>query len=437
MRKKLPLVIIIFFSLITSICSQKKIDSLQQVLVNTNIKETKLKILDKLTSEMVRSNHSEQWEYLNQTISLAKELENYDLAVSKSRFIAQKYIYGGQADSAIYVVEELLEYREKFTTPKSEGHLLLKRGAAYFNKELLKKAVKDYDKSAALFMTSGDSIFAADAYYFSGQVYTNLKNFLRSVKQFETAYKLYDVLGDKVYANYARGELASLYGRNKFYDKAITERKKTLFELHKIKNYEGIATAYIQLGGNFLDKKEFEVAKKYIDTALYFSDSIIHKVKKARLKTYAEGMNLEYYLAKNNLIKAKEHFDLLEAQVKLTDSPEYYSSVLALSKALYYKKTKQYNKTEELLKKIIAKKDNINNVDTYVKAEKELAQLYVLKKQYIKAYKHHEKYIKSKETLEDEIKTNTFLYYQSHFETERKDNEIYKKETQIYFLLFI
>lgn len=414
--------------------SQTKVDTLQQKLKHITNEEEELKILDTLTKEMIRSKHPEQKKYLEKLIILAKKQGDYDLAASKTRFIAQQHIYGGKPDSAIYVVEEMLKEKLKFKTKKSEAHLLLKRGGAYFNKELLEIAAKDYDVAADLFLISGDSIYAADARYFGGQVYTNLKDFLLATDRLEEAYKLYDVLGDIKYANYALSELTSLYGRNNFHDKAIKERKKIVQQLLKIKDYGGVSTNYIQLGANYLDKKEFETSKRYTDSALYYTDSITHKVTKARIKTHIEGNYIEYYLAKNNLEKAKEHIALADAQKELTDAPEYYNTILLLPKALYYKKSGQYNKAKKILTKLIAKKKNINDVNTYIKAERRIAILYAEEKEYKKAYEHAIKYLEASDSLENEIKTNTFLYYQSQFETERKDNDIFKKEAAIKLL---
>lgn len=433
MVRNLSLLIFTFCIVISSF-SQTKIDTLQQKLAATQDDGLKLKLLDTLTHQMIRAKHPKQFVYLRQLVGLAKKQGDFDLAASKTRFIAQKHIYGGEPDSAIYVVEEMLKHKSKFTKDKSEAHLLLKRGGAYFNQELLEKAAKDYDKSGDLFLKSGDSIFAADARYFAGQVYVNLKKFLVSLERYEEAYKLYDILGDKLYANYAISELGSIYGRNRFFDKAIFERKRVLKELWKDKEYKGISTVYIQLAGNYLSKKEFAIAKKYADSALFYADSVKHKVGKAVIKTYAEAGVSKYYLHKNNLKEAKKHLDLADQQRLLTDAPEYYNSALLLPRASYYRKIGDYSKAIEVLKELISKKEKINDVNNYIKAERELGELYALQKDHVKAYQHQQKYIEAKELLEDEVKTNRLLYYQSQFETERKDNEIYKKETQISLL---
>jgi len=433
MKKQIPLFVLLFNVFVMSF-SQTKIDTLQQKLQNVSSEEVQLAILDTLTKEMIRADHPDQFIFLDKVITLAKKQGNYDLAAAKTRFVAQKHIYGRQPDSAIYVVEEMLKEKSKFTAEKSEAHLLLKRGGAYFNKELLQQASQDYDASAELFLSSGDSIFAADARFFAGQVYTNLKEFLTSINRYEEAYKLYDTLGDVQYANYVLGELAGLYGRSKFYDKAISERKKALTGLLKIKDYKGIGILYAQIAGNFQSKKEYETSKKYTDSALQYVDSISNKINRALVKMHAERSNVEYYLYKNDLEKAKEHLDITEMYGELTDAPEYYMTHLLLHKAAYHKKTGQYNEAKIALEKLLAKKENINDVDRYIRAEKQISEVYAIQGDYNKAYTHLLNHVVASDSLTSEIKTNTFLYYQSRFETERKDNEIFKKKAEIEIL---
>ncbi|CAL2074506.1 tetratricopeptide repeat protein [Tenacibaculum sp. 190524A02b] len=434
MSKKLPLVIITFFSLITSICSQKKIDSLQQVLQNASTKETKLKILDKLTLEMVRTNHSEQWKYLNQTILLAKKIGNYDLAASKTRFIAQRYIYGGKADSAIHVVEQLLKYKKKFTTPKSEGHLLLKRGAAYFNKELLKEAAKDYDKSAELFMKFKDSIYAADALFFAGQVYSNSNEFLKSIERLEKAYNLYNMLGDKVYANYTLNELSILYGKNGFHDKAIYERKRILKNAKIINKESNITYAYAHLFTSYFKKGNLNTARSYLDSVTISKNKIVDNSMRESLSFRLSGMNVRYFLKKNNLDSAYIYLKSYEKKLKKENVAKYHKNTFLYYAAKFYNKKGKYAKAQKYLEELLDKNNKVGDAKMILEANKEMSQVLANQNKFNKSYKYLKYYTDNKEIENSRIKKNTFLYHQSHFETERKDIEIYKNEAQIKLL---
>ena len=208
--------------------SQEKTEDLLKQLGKTVDKEKKLAVLDDLTINLVKANDNRQSIYLKNYIALAQDLGEFDLAVEKSRFLIEHYTSKGQLDSTLYTIEKMLIDKPKYKKESSEAHLLLKRASYYYNKNQLENASQDYKKAGDMFLKSGDSIFAADARYFDGQVQTDLNKFVTGVERFKEAYKLYSDLGDEEYSNYTIAELATLYGRNDFNDKAIKERKKIL-----------------------------------------------------------------------------------------------------------------------------------------------------------------------------------------------------------------
>jgi len=168
----MPQLFTCFFILFISInitYAQSKSNSLIKRLENTPNKAQYLKTLDTLTNEMVRNNDSLQLKYLRDYVELSKSLGDYDAAASKSRFIIQQYIYKGENKKAFALIDSMLLYKTKFTKPSSEAHLLLKRGGVYFSEFDYISAIKDFKESAQMFLKSKDSIFAADAYFFSAQ----------------------------------------------------------------------------------------------------------------------------------------------------------------------------------------------------------------------------------------------------------------------------
>lgn len=304
--KYLVIISFICFLAITNTFGQTKIDTLLQLLENNRETTTRLGILDTLTEAMVRAEHPEQTKYLKETIKLAKSLEDYDLAVMKTRYIAQSYIWGNKNDSTLQVIEHLLHDKSRFKKEKSEAHLLLKRAAVYYNQEKLKKAIVDYDKAATIFLSTGDTIYAADARFYGGQVYTDLRNFVTGVNRFEEAHNLYNISGDTEYANYATGALIDLYQRNGFDEKAILEREKQIVIAKKEDNHLQTGLFIYKLVSAHFNLGQHELQKKYTDEATTFLEKIPESANKRTLELYLEESYAEYYLSKNELQKAKQ-----------------------------------------------------------------------------------------------------------------------------------
>ena len=165
---------------------------------------------------------------VKQYLQQASALKEYDLLASKSRFLIQYYLNQRLTDKAELLADSLLNLQDYFKEPSSLGHLKLKRAAAYYDKNLLSKAIADYQQSAEHFMTSGDSIFAADAFFFGGQALSDVNDFLQAIQNYERAEQLYDLLGDQQYAILVGAELTSLYKKNGFVDKSIQERERLI-----------------------------------------------------------------------------------------------------------------------------------------------------------------------------------------------------------------
>ena len=269
--KRSILIITVLLNVLISFSQEKTQDLLKKFNTITNNDIGRLEILDKITKNLIKENSKEQQKYLKGYIRLAQDLKEFDLAGKKSRFLIQFYIDNRKPDSAKYFIDKMLAIKKTFKSKSTEAHILLKRGGFFYNISQYEKAISDYKKAGNLFLESQeDSIFAADARYFTGQVYSDVNDFLNCVTAYEEAYKLYDALKDEDYKNYTLNELSNVYGKNGFYDKALEEREKILSNTKSTEEYNSISMAYGSVAKGHFQKKNYDTAKKYIDsTALY------------------------------------------------------------------------------------------------------------------------------------------------------------------------
>ncbi len=434
-RKTYTILLFLLCGFSNIIYSQTEIDSLLQVFDQTQDNLKRLIVLDSLTKRMIESNHDQQFEYLEKTIHLAKKLDDYDLMALKSRFIIQNYIWSGKNDKALQVIEELLTHKEKFKTQKSEAHLLLKRGAVYYNQEQLNKAVSDYNRSSTLFLKTEDSIYAADGMYFAAQVYSNLNDFVKSVNKYKKAHQLYEILGDTNYALYAAIELNDLYSKNGFSQKAIANREKLIKSIQKGNNDDDkyrIQAKVLQSNINdYLKIKDYDSHKKTIDRLEAIFDSVPNGSFKRTLHLLLKGSYTDYLLLNDELAIAKKYLDTCEKLLAKTESPQYYEAKVLILKAKYYQKTEDLQKAQTALKKILAKKGKISDIDFHIEAQRMLSEIYVTNGKYKEAFE----LIKSNSVTKDSIytsnNTNSLLYHQSIFETVQREKEIIKQNAAI------
>lgn len=415
--------------------SQESVEELTQKLEKTSDQTTRLELLDKLTKKTSRENSERKVNFLKEYLSTAKELKEYDKLGKKSRFLIQHFTNISQLDSMKYYVDQMFEYKPLFKDSTTEAHLLLKRASYFYNTDQYEKAIADYKQSGDIFIAENkDLINAADARLFTAQVYNDLNDFLNAVTNYEEAYKLYDELKDDFYKNFTLAELAGIYSQNGFHQKAITERLKVLENAKEIKDYPSICYAYGNLAMINFKVNEYDKVKKYIDSTTIFVDSIKNNQQKIMSKLFLANLKVDYNLRLDNISEAEKHLDDSKELVKQTSAPDFFERMNYEYQAKVFLKKKDYAKAENVLKKILALKGQEGQDDKVKKAEKEIAKLYGLNGQYKKAYEHLDTYLKLEEANNKLIKDNTFLYYQSKFETERKDQEIYKKKTEIELL---
>ncbi|WP_299715672.1 hypothetical protein [uncultured Tenacibaculum sp.] len=425
---------LVFFSFLNSY-SQDKTERLLKKLDENITQDVRIAVLDTLTNEMIRSNHPQQLLYLQQYVDLNLKIEDYDQAAQKSRFVIQNYINRGSLDSASYTIKSLLQYKGKFKKKSSEAHILLKRAAYFYNKEQLDSAALDYDRSGTLFLASKDSIFAADSRFFAGQVYFDQNDFLNSVRRFEEAYELYNKLGDASYANYALNELSSLYGKNGFHDKAIYERKRILAGAKAMKDPLAISYAYSHLFTSNIKKNEINEARKYLDSLTVACKEIKNEKRQNGFNIQVSKLNTKYYLKTKNLDSMYKHLKDFENKLKASGGGNQFNKNAFLSYSGQYHKAKsEYRLAEKFYKKLLDKDNRLGDVQLKMQANKQLSEVLAAQNKLEESYQYLKAYTQAKDAEERRITTNTFLYYQSEFETERKDNEIFKNETEIALL---
>jgi len=424
-----------FLVFFTQVFSQDSIEELSQKLQNTTDKKIRFEILDELTKKTVNESSDRKVKFLKEYLYTAKELKEYDLLANKSRFLIQYYTNTSQLDSTKYYVDTMLEYLPLFKDPTTEAHLLLKRASYYYNTDQYEKAITDYKRSGDIFIKENKGLInAADARFFTAQVYNDLNDFLNAVTNYEEAYKLYDEFKDEFYKNFTLSELAGIYSKNGFHEKAIAERKKVLTNAKEIKDYMALCHGYGNLAKINQKVKNFDNVKKYIDSTTFYIDSISNKQQKVLSKLFLANLNIDYNLDLNNITLAEQYLKEAKTWVKKTSAPDFFQRMNYEYQAKVYSRKKDYIKAERALKKVLALKGQEGQEETVKKAEKEIAKVYGATGQFKKAFEHLNTYIQLEEANNKLIKDNTFLYYQSKFETERKDQEIFKKKTEIELL---
>ncbi|WP_075343866.1 tetratricopeptide repeat protein [Tenacibaculum agarivorans] len=411
--------------------AQTKVDSLQVVLDKTAEKSKRLQVLDLLTREMIRKNHQDLIPSLKKYMSLAKELKEYDFMASKSRFLIQQHIIKGEHTKGLQLCDSMLSFKSNFNKESSEAHILLKKGGIYFSELAYKKAIENYLKSAELFEKSGDIIFAADAYFFTGQSYSNTGDFIKAIKHYELANNLYEKAKDYEYMFLVSKELDLIYKRNGLKSLANENIKKLIRKSKKYKLYDNLRYFYLSLTLEATQDNKFHLAEKFLDSSQYYKRAI----KDISLNLYneirAKKVALFLKIKQGNVIAADSIYkSFLQLEKQISHKKMVYAA--NLYKGHYLVEKGESEKALALLletKEFVEKKSSRNN--DLQEVERLLAMVYEQLGRYKEALIHKNNYINLKDSVHKSSLTNALAFHQTRFETTQKEKEILQQESEI------
>ncbi|WP_299158231.1 hypothetical protein [uncultured Tenacibaculum sp.] len=380
---------------------------------------------------MIRENHKELVTTLKDYMFLANELKEYDLLASKSRFLIQQYIMKGENQKALQLCDSILLFKPYFKKQKSEAYIILKRGGIYFSELAYDKAIKDYKESASLFLKSKDSIFAADAFLFSGQAYSNTGKFVKAINSFEKANSIYEQLKDYTYMFRTAKELDLIYRRNGLRKLANKQMPKLISKAKKYKSYGTLQFLYLSLSEEAIKDFKLKLANTYLDSSKQYERFISDLVIRSNNKLQSKKIELRLWLKQNN--------------IKVADS--IYAQLLSLEKKIKYKRLTFLNIPEKaayLLRKGERKKalkllldyknyaiENSLNSLSLLESERLLSALYEKYGDFKNALKHNTNYLELKDSINKASLTGALAFHQTKFETAQKEKEILKQEIAI------
>ncbi|MEM7161028.1 MAG: hypothetical protein AAF487_01180 [Bacteroidota bacterium] len=386
--------------------------------------------IDSICHDLRASNDSMEIDCFQWLVKRALEEEDYDKAGIESRIIIQDHIGRGEIEDAFTLIEEMLSYERKFTDPATKAHLLLKRGGAHFTNANFSEAVNDYQNCILGFLTPIDSIFAADAYFFSGQAYSNLDNFSEAAKNLEESYKIYEILGDTDYMLYVGSELGIMYSRSGLTEAAERRRIEMIELCESLKAYNHLGRTHTDLGIQYVNEgKIAEAGEQYKIANEVFATMPKEEINE-RDYLILLIQRIAFEIRQDNLEKARELREEIE-QSSIHQMGLYFSSMLDYLDALYNEKTGNLSEAVRYARKYYNSHDKGGHSYTLLNAEELLARVLQKNGEYKEANEILNAYVVKKDSVDRSKAKNIFAYHQTRFEAAEKEARISEQEAQI------
>ncbi len=398
----------------------------------TSIPE-KLEAIDSVLSKSYGVDNDTFVNYSNEYIELAKEIDSVELAAKKAMNLQTILSdYKNEPRRAIRIIDGVLAHKYKLKDSFLLGGLYLKRGRANL-KLNVKEAIDDYATAIENFSTN-DSIHIADAYLFSGQAYSNIGKFVAAGEFYEKAYRFYEKRKEYEYMLHARQGIITMFSMNGFYDKAEIERKKLIETLKQLENKKYIITEYYNQSIDYhkIGNKELEI--KYLLKA----DSLLKETDKNQ-QDYTNHINInaslaEYHIDNNELIKAREYIKNLDQWADKAKGDRVVRISYSGAKARYYLAVDLYRQALEYAQETLQSSKAVGHEDDIMSSHLLLSNIYAETGQFKKSLENKNAYLNLRDSIYNKGTAQFLAYYQTLYETEKKEKKLVEKNTSIQLL---
>ncbi|WP_111669297.1 ATP-binding protein [Algoriphagus litoralis] len=403
-------------------------DSLERILTKDGLSQAdELETLEALYSE-IPGEDSLSGVYLRRILDLVRTGKDYEKLAKWAIAFYSSYAPGTNSyQEKVAILLDAIQYESQLKDSLIKGNLYLKLGGAFFNQYDYDSAIYYYQQSIKRFGKS-DSIYIADATFFTGQAFDYQGDLLQAMDTYQKASNIYERLGDQEYVNFVLGGMAILFSRYGIYDEAFEIRQKLIeYHLKENKNYEAAIQLYNQAEDFRKQQKidrQFEFLKR-AESLMPFGEE--HNY-------FSAVYNLSwanYFGEQNNLSKQLDYYQ--KAKTYFSDLPIFSTENpnRLFAEALIEKNrnnpTKATLLAEEYMKAAIDSKD----LDHILRGYTLLAETYADQGRAQDGFRVLSRLNQFKDSVISANQSATFAYYQTLYETEKKEREILNKTQEL------
>lgn len=425
-------VIILFFVLLLSCVSGfcQDISHYEEIVKTTTNKAEQLVALDSILNRTFKTDPDAFIPYSLQYIKLALELDSVETAARKAIKVQKELTnYKNDPLKAITLITSVLARKYKIQDSILLGSLYLNRGDAN-TKINLNTAIEDYNLALQNFSIS-DSLHIADTYLSRGQAYSQMGRFVKAGEDLSTAYTIYERKNAYNYMVRAQQGIINMFSRNGFFSKAKFERDALIEKLKNLELNSFLSTEYYHQALDY--KKMGQLGLEYESLLLAQKNFEKYPIINATF-VGVQAELIAYYCKRNQLKYAKNHLDLLES-IKTEFSDNLAAEMNYLKgKAKYLQTIGKFEEAVVLLEKRLAIAKKLGIKDEIMASYSFLSELAFNLEEYKKSIEYNEAANILKDSIYNKSSANALAYYQTLYETEKKEKELVEKITDISLL---
>jgi tetratricopeptide (TPR) repeat protein/serine phosphatase RsbU (regulator of sigma subunit) len=400
MNRKALLLTLLLLLLLKNVHAQQPVaDSLLQLLDKTQADSSRIKILNRLASEVLGSAPQKTKQYAEEALQLSIKTGNFKGEASSYRNLGIYYYTIGDLAKANSNLFEAFKIYEASENEHNQAIILGNMCIVYQSQGNYAKALEGYFKALKIFEKKGSRQAMASCYNNIGLIYQEQKNYDLALDYYLKSLDLEIALNNELGIAGSFDNIGNIYTDKGDYKQALDYFNKSLYLYKKTNDKVGVASIYNNLGYSLSLNKDQQQAIQYYEKAVKISEEM---GSKEILLSSLEGIGKCYYRL-GEVRKAIPFYhkalNIAEVTGMRNKSQQCYEDL----KDAYYA-LGQYQKAFLLQSKYISLKDSLFNEGS-VKKMAQMQSLYESETKQVQI----ELLIKDKQIQEDEIKLQTIL----------------------------
>ena len=388
----------------------------------------KLVLMDSLT-ELVKDRMELGYDSIaRSTANFALELDSFDIATyTAARLVWSWANRNGAPDKAVNYFNEFIVEDLSKASDAAKARLYLNGGDGYYFSGQVENSIEVYSQAADFAIKGKDTLLLAISKKYTADAYTRMGKLAEGANLLREVEDIYRQKQDTIRMINAQSSRADLYSMGGFYDLAKTERDAVIDLAEKIDYLPGLLAALINSSIDNDQTEDFSASIENLEMALELAkDSELYDQYEPRIQLKL----IENYALTNNTDKAEAIYDLV------TQNPERYSSggfktrtdrafsILNFSRG-------NYNQALRYGQAYLETQEKTQTLENILQAHSNLSKIYQAKGNSKQALFHFNAFTELKDSLLGIQQRRALSYYQTLYETEKRDAQIAAQDSEI------
>lgn len=409
---------------------EKTVASLKVKISNSENGE-RLQWMDSLAKLSVTNFEFAKDSIIKETVKYAIALDSFGIATQNtSRLIYYQNNRVGDPKAGNKLFVDFLETAKKTNYHRGLANYYLEGADSYYFIKELEKSLIYYDLAAIHAKKCGDTRLLGLAKMYKGGSLSFMGDFAKASQTLQEASSLFEKAQDTFNSIGTKNSLSILYSQNAFYKEATTERDEAIAMAKAINSNEHLTSFYYNASIDNKKEGEYNLQIENLKNAI----SANEKTKSVALyfPMIYSGL-IAAYANQGNIKEAEKWYAALEK--KSTEKTRYNNKgdYVAARKALSFAK-QEYLDAAKYGEEHLTIIKNANLYEQRRDAEEFLANVYEKLGDTKRAYTHHKMYTSIRDSVNSVQKTKALSYYQTLYETEKRDLTILNQKRDIELL---